>query len=58
MQLKIKGDGSLEIDVRMSNRSDVAHVALRAIPTRAFHGPLVLMRVPGDDNVCEQCQRA
>lgn len=56
MQLKIKGDGAFEVDMCMSNRSDVAHVALGPVPFRVLGCLVVLMRVPYNDDVCQQRQ--
>lgn len=57
MLLKIKGDRAFEVDMGMCDWGNVAHMAFRAVPVRAFGGLLVLMRVPDDDDVGEQCER-
>ena len=58
MLLKIKGDRAFEVDMSMCDRGDVAHVVFGAVPIRAFGGPLILMCVPGNDDVREQSERA
>ena len=58
MLLKIKGNRAFEVDMGVCDRGDVAHVVFGTIPIRAVGGALVLMRIPGDDDVGEQCERA
>lgn len=44
--------------MRVGDWGDVAKVASRPVPIRAFGGQLVLVGIPGDDDVCEQGKRA
>ena len=58
MLLKTERDGAFEVDMRVGDRCDVLDMVLRSVPIWAFGDPFVLMRVPGDDDVCEQGKRA
>jgi hypothetical protein len=52
--LKIEGDGAFEVDMRVRDRSDVAHMALGAVPVCPACRLIVLIGIPGDDSICEQ----
>ena len=54
MLLKIEGYSAFEVDVSVCNRRYVSHMVSGPVPIRAFGGPLVLMRIPGDDHVREK----
>ena len=58
MLLKVEGDCAFEVDMRVGDWGDVAQVVLRSVPIWALGGPLILVGVPGDDNISKQGERA
>lgn len=58
MVLKIEGNAAFEVDMSVCDRSNVAQVALWAVPVCVVCYKIELMRIPRNDDVGKQGQRS